>query len=460
MDVSKLSDEDLALIDKYGIKNEDQLNVANKVKQESIKNGLNPDFVLPMVRHESNFNQSSISKDKEGNPIAYGVMQITPDTAKTYKCDDLKDIDQNISCGVRVLSDLISKPTIVNNPYKVLAGYNAGPNTPFVNSGDIADLPLETLNHMDRVSDTYGGDLPSVLTEKKDAQINPPVPAGNKDVEIDAWPEALVGAAIGAKVAGPIETAKRTLPLIGNVIAGRSWNTPSVDSPTSRASLQKYLQSQLAPNLKIPLTELERLTGGNKIRTMSDVQNALKAVQEVKSERVGKTASIDPKTGSPRQIFTQTPGRPAVDLSQFERSPTMATRAADQIRHGAEVMKSALPSVGRVGLGVLGGALAGKQLYEAFDQYKKEGEGLHLPSPRNAAQFASGAGGALAMLPFGVTQAAGLALQAPEVGFQAYDASKNSGLGAKIYDALHPNDILNPKLMQEDTDRMYTGLPM
>jgi hypothetical protein len=110
-----------------------------------------------------------------------------------------------------------------------------------------------------------------------------------------------------------------------------------------------------------------------------------------------------------------------MDLSAYKHTPTIATRAADELSRAGEVVKGALPSVGRIGVGALGGALAGKQLYDAFEQYKKEGEGLHMPSGRNAAQFASGAGGALAMLPFGITQGVGLALQAPELGYAAYD---------------------------------------
>jgi hypothetical protein len=121
------------------------------------------------------------------------------------------------------------------------------------------------------------------------------------------------------------------------------------------------------------------------------------------------------------------------------------TRAADQAAHGADIVKGALPSVGRVGVGALGGALAGSQLYDAFKQYEKEGPGMHMPSLRNAAQFASGAGGALSMLPFGVTQGAGLVLQAPELAYQGYEALQDLNKRRKT-------------ATKEDTDRMLMNV--
>jgi hypothetical protein len=420
MDLNKLSKEQLA--------------VAEKIFIAAQKHGLNPDFVLPMVMQESGFNQSAVSKDKNKNPVAFGVMQITPATAKTYKCDDLNDMDQNINCGMRILADLSSKPNIGNDPYKVLAGYNAGPDTKFFTTGEIKDLPKETLNHMESVANHYGGELPDVLSgtqeETKTTEGVPDtaepkeVPTGSAEVERNHWPEMLAGAGVGAKVAGSVESTRQAIPFVQNVLTRMAGNVPNPNATATRPSLQRYLNSQISPNLRMPLTELEKVTGGNKIRTMSEVQNALKAIQEVKSERVAKTASVDPKTGTPRQIFTQTEARPAVDLSKFEHTPTLATRATDELSRGAEFVRGALPSVARVGVGALGGALAGRQLYDAFDQYKKEGQGwnLHMPSARNASQIASGVGGALGTLPFGVTQAAGLALQAPEVIGQLNDA--------------------------------------
>lgn len=444
MDLSKLTDE--------------QLEVAEKVAKKAKEKGLNPDFVLPMVMAESGFNPKAESKKG-----AMGVMQIMPDTASFYKCENPKDVDQNIDCGLKMLSDLIGKKHIGNDPYKVLSAYNAGPNTKYFTSGKIEDLPDETINHMDKVSTFYGGALPNVGTgekaaepekaEKPEAEPSEPVAGAGETVpassEAGATENAImgvVGGATGAKLAGSIETGKRALPLLQGLYEKATGNTDYMNRPQSRASLQRYLNSQIAEDLRLPLKDLEKVAGNGKpVRTMSEVQDALANIKGSPSERVAKTTSIDPKTGLPKQIFTTTPGRAPIDLSAYKHTPTVMTRAADQAARGAEVVKGALPSVGRVGVGALGGALAGTQLYDAFNQYKKEGQGLHMPSARNAAQFASGAGGALSMLPFGVTQGAGLVLQAPELAYQGYEALQDLNKRRK-------------SATKEDTDRMLMNV--
>jgi hypothetical protein len=236
-------------------------------------------------------------------------------------------------------------------------------------------------------------------------------------------------------------TTKKTMPTASNIDVGLINPSASVD----RASLQRYLNSQISPSLRLPLAELENVLGGQKIRTMSEVQNALKAIQEVKAERIGKTRSIEEATGQPRKTYTMEPGRPAVDLSKYERGSSLLNKASDQIADLGEIAKSKLGSVGKVGLGGMGGALAGAQLYDAIDQYQKEGSGLHMPSGRNAAQFASGVGGALSTLPFGVTQAAGLALQTPELAYQGYDALNELNQRRKA-------------ATKEDTNKMLTNV--
>jgi len=232
----------------------------------------------------------------------------------------------------------------------------------------------------------------------------------------------VVGGGAGATLAAKIEGGKQALPLLHNLLNKATGSDAYMHRPQSRASLQRYLNSQVAEDIRIPLKDLEKVAGGGKpVRTMSEVQDALANIKGAPSERVAKTVSIDPKTGLPRQIFTTIPGKPPTDLSGYRYTPNLATRAVDEAKNVGEMFKGALPSVARVGIGTLGGALAGMQLHDAFEQYKKEGEGLHMPSARNAAQFASGAGGALSMLPFGVTQVIGGALQAPELAYQGYE---------------------------------------
>ena len=286
--------------------------------------------------------------------------------------------------------------------------------------------------------------------EAKDEAVEPgageTVPASSAAGADENKIMSVVGGATGAKLAGSIETGKRALPLLQGLYEKATGNTDYMNRPQSRASLQRYLNSQIAEDLRIPLKELEKVAGNGKpVRTMSEVQAALANIKGSPSERVAKTTSIDPKTGQPRQIFTTIPGKAPIDLSAYQHTPTVLTRAADQAVQAGEVVKGALPSVARVGVGALGGALAGSQLYDAFKEYDYQGKGLRMPTARNAAQFASGFGGALSMLPFGVTQGAGLVLQAPELGYQAYE-------GLKALNERRKNAT------KEDTDRMLMNV--
>jgi hypothetical protein len=450
MDLSKLTDE--------------QLNIADKVGRKAQEKGLNPDFVLSLVMAESGFNPKATSKKG-----AIGIMQLMPETAKGLKVDP-HDMDQNIEGGLNLLKELVSNKKIGNDPYKVLAAYNTSTETrnKFLESGDLSVLPDETIDYMDKVSRYHGNTLPNVTgqqgagedvkesasaTEEAPEEAatvsSEPVPltSGDNATDESNLPYAITGGVLGAKVSGGIEATKKFAPLVPGLINKVSGSTPNPTKPMARWGLQNYLNSQISPNLKMPLSELEKVSGGNKIRTMAEVQNALKAIQEVKGERVAKTASINPATGQPRQIFTTTPGRSAVDLSKYERTPGVLANVSEEAANAGRIVKGALPSVGRVGVGALGGALAGAQLHDAFSDYLKEGKDLHMPSGRTAAKFASGAGGALSVLPFGVTQGAGLLLQAPELGYQAVDYAKQLNERRK-------------SATKEDTDRMLMNVDL
>lgn len=143
--------------------NKNQLDIAIKVAEAAQRRGLNPDFVLPMVMQESGFDPNAVSPKG-----AIGVMQLMPDTAKSLKADP-KNIDENIDGGMRLLKELIENPKIGNDPYKVLAAYNTSTETrnKFLESGDLSVLPKETINHMIKVSEFFGGELPPVTGTAK-----------------------------------------------------------------------------------------------------------------------------------------------------------------------------------------------------------------------------------------------------------------------------------------------------
>jgi hypothetical protein len=196
--------EDVRKIWKYRELPEDQFNLAKKVQDKSKSRNLNPDFILPMVMAESGFNpQARSPKD------AYGLMQITADTADTYKCKDRYDTDQNIDCGLTILSDLVSKKKIGNDPYKVLTAYNAGPSTKYFNSGNMEDMPDETLKHLDRVSEYYGGSLPTVETGKSVSEPAPAEPPEDNTIKpsADTGGAALTAAACACAAAASAAAA-------------------------------------------------------------------------------------------------------------------------------------------------------------------------------------------------------------------------------------------------------------
>lgn len=285
--------------------------------------------------------------------------------------------------------------------------------------------------------------------ESKDEPSDQPKPAPSDDEKIkpppkgldnETDPYAVVGGVTGASIASSIETGKKALPLLQNLYDKATGSTEYMHRPQSRASLQRYLNSQIAPDIRIPLKELEKVAGnGNPVRTMSEVQDALAYLKEVPEQKIIKPVYKPIAYGSKTLVDTgkvipsTIPGRPAVDLSAYKYTPTIATRVADQAANAGQVIKGALPSVGRIGLGAFGGAMAGVQGYDAWELAKKIEQdkaagkkqetvmGLTPDEWRLASKTAATAGGVASMIPTGFTQIGGALAQAPELAWTAYD---------------------------------------
>lgn len=104
------------------------LRYVDSIVKYSCKYELDPYLVAAVIKTESNFN-----KNAKSNKNAYGLMQITPDTAhwaaekmgvKNFKTDMLNDADFNINMGCWYLDNL--KDEFDNNMDLVLAAYNGG----------------------------------------------------------------------------------------------------------------------------------------------------------------------------------------------------------------------------------------------------------------------------------------------------------------------------------------------
>jgi hypothetical protein len=223
MDLSKLSEE--------------QFRIYGQVLKATKKAGLNPDFVMPMVMHESGFNQNIVSPKG-----AVGIFQLTPDRAKSLGVDP-KVEEQNIDGGLRFIKQLAENKKINGDPDKIIAAYNAGPDTKFVITRNVKDLPDETLNHLAKVEKTAGGSIPSpfvVQTEATSDQTKQPEPkpipdaipaADLKSKLIMGGAGAMSGAALGTPVQGGMVLKK-----MGNTISGLQNAIEQLNASTAPAT--------------------------------------------------------------------------------------------------------------------------------------------------------------------------------------------------------------------------------
>jgi hypothetical protein len=128
-----------------------QLEIAMKVAAEAEAQGVNPDHVLPLAFAESSFNP----KVPNSSAGAIGVMQLMPKTAKGLKVDP-HNLDENIRGGVTYFKELMGRKDINGDLNKAYIAYNAGPNTPYITSGKIEDIPSESLGYLDKILSLSG----------------------------------------------------------------------------------------------------------------------------------------------------------------------------------------------------------------------------------------------------------------------------------------------------------------
>ena len=106
----------------YDARNTPEIEAA--IQKASARYGISPHMIRSMIAHESGFDPNIVSKDRMGNPIAYGLMQMTPGTAEEMGVTDSFNIEQNILGGTRYIAHQLQ---IFPTPELALSGYNAGP---------------------------------------------------------------------------------------------------------------------------------------------------------------------------------------------------------------------------------------------------------------------------------------------------------------------------------------------
>jgi len=118
------------------------------------KEGVDPRFVHAVIWQESKYDTTARS-----HAGAQGLMQLMPDTAKRFGCNDPNDPAENIEAGTKYLGWLLKR--FSGNVQLALAGYNAG-------EGSVAKFngvpPYnETQNYVRIISQRYGKTFHPVL---------------------------------------------------------------------------------------------------------------------------------------------------------------------------------------------------------------------------------------------------------------------------------------------------------
>lgn len=137
------------------------------------KYNLEPELIRSVIYQESRFNPNATSRDKDGNPIAHGIMQMTPGTARDMGVTKIYDIDQNIDGGSKYLRAMLDRYN--GDLTKALQGYNAGPSkTDKVYSGAIDTVSgkphvfrQETRDYVPSVLSRLSSDKPMPITFKE-----------------------------------------------------------------------------------------------------------------------------------------------------------------------------------------------------------------------------------------------------------------------------------------------------
>lgn len=123
--------------------------------------------VDPRLLHAVIWQESKYKIEARSHAGAQGLMQLIPDTAKRFGCDDPHDPVKNITAGTKYLSWLLKR--FSGNVELALAGYNAGEGA----VDKYAGVPPynETQNYVKIISKRYGKTYHPVLPPAEAATV-------------------------------------------------------------------------------------------------------------------------------------------------------------------------------------------------------------------------------------------------------------------------------------------------
>lgn len=126
--------------------------------QAGEKFGVDPRLIHAVVTQESRYVVGA--KSSAG---AQGLMQLMPDTAKRFGCEDVTDARQNVEAGTRYLRVLLKR--FDGDLSLALAGYNAGEGNIDKYKG-VPPFP-ETQTYVRNITASYGKSYHPVLTPEE-----------------------------------------------------------------------------------------------------------------------------------------------------------------------------------------------------------------------------------------------------------------------------------------------------
>jgi hypothetical protein len=264
-----------------------------------------------------------------------------------------------------------------------------------------------------------------------------------------------LGALTGAVSAGAVEAGSAIIPAKSNILAAMRIGSTDPNAPSTRWGLDSYTRKMFPMDTDIHLKDLEsevtKLRQAAdpkapkvKLRTMSEVQDAIKEIQ-AKAPSVVQKPVISPVPGSPGQfsdtgrfVVRDVPGTPGADLSAYVRNPNTPVKNAVMapVKAAQRAVTGALPSALRIGTGALGGLNAATSGYDAWEmahdpKYGGSSEQGNYYNPYVLGKGAQMVGGAMMMVPG--MQLPGAALTAVGMAPEAYDLATEYGPKAYEY---------------------------